>query len=75
MASSRVPVQPIQKNSTQNVRKLRKTDTDLSQHLQKTNNVQRVISIPGPKLWDQPDQGAKRAPSLATFKRIIKSKL
>ena len=65
----------FRKRSTQNVRKLRNTDTDLSLPLGKTNNGQRAISFCGPKLWNQLELDAKQAPSLVTFKRRIKNKL
>ena len=63
----------FEKNSTQNVRKQRNTDTDLSLLLRKTNNEQRTISFRGPTLWNQLEPDAKQAPSLATFKRGIKT--
>ena len=65
----------FRKKSTQNVRKLRNTDSDLSLQLRKTNNGQRAISFRGPELWNQLELDAKQAPSLATFKRRIKNEL
>ena len=63
----------FEKKSTRNVRELRNTETDLSITLRKTNNGQRVISFHGPKLWNSLELDVKQAPSLATFKRRIKS--
>ena len=54
-------------------REVRNTETDFSIPLRKTNNGQRAISFRGPKLWNSLDLDVKQAPSLATFKRIIKS--
>ena len=47
----------FEKRSTRNVRELRNTETDLR----------------GPKLWNSLELDVKQAPSLATFKRRIKS--
>ena len=63
----------FKKRSTRNVRELRNTETDLSIPLRKTNNGQRAISFRGPKLWNSLELDVKQAPSLATFKRRIKS--
>ena len=63
----------FEKRSTRNVRELRNTETDLSISLRKTNNGQRAISFRGPKLWNSLELDVKQAPSLATFKRRIKS--
>ena len=63
----------FEKRSTRNVRELRNTETDLSIPLRKTNNGQRAISFRGPKLWNRVELDVKQAPSLATFKRRIKS--
>ena len=63
----------FEKRSTRNVRELRNTETDLSIPLRKTNNGQRAISFRGPKLWNSLELDVKQAPSLATFKRRIKS--
>ena len=63
----------FRKRSTRNVRELRNTETDLSIPLRKTNNGQRAISFRGPKLWHSLELDVKQAPSLATFKRRIKS--
>ena len=63
----------FEKKSTRNVRELRNTETDLSIPLRKTNNGQRAISFRGPKLWNSLELDIKQAPTLATFKRRIKS--
>ena len=63
----------FEKRSTRNVRELRNTETDLSIPLRKSNNGQRAISFRGPKLWNTLELDVKQAPSLATFKRRIKS--
>ena len=63
----------FEKKSTRNVRKLRNTETDLSIPLQKTNNGQRAISFRGPKLWNNLELDVKQAPTIAAFKRRIKS--
>ena len=63
----------FKKRSTRNVRELRNTETDLSIPLRKTNNGQRAISFRGLKLWNSLELDVKQAPSLATFKRRIKS--
>ena len=63
----------FRKKSTQNVRKVRNTDTDLSLSLRKTNNEQRAVTLRGPKLLNQLELDAKQAPSFATFKRRIKT--
>ena len=39
----------------------------------KTNNGQRAMSFRGPKLWNNLELDFKQAPTLATFKRRIKS--
>ena len=57
------------KNSTQNVRELRNTETDLSLPLRKTKNGQNAISFRGPKLWNQLELYLKQVPSLAAFKK------
>ena len=63
----------FEKRSNRNVRELRNTETDLSIPLRKTNNGQRAISFRGLKLWNSLELDVKQAPSLATFKRRIKS--
>ena len=63
----------FEKKSTRNVRELRNTETDLSIPLRKTNNGHRAISFRGPKLGNSLELDVKQAPSLATFKRRIKS--
>ena len=63
----------FEKKSTRNARELRNTETDLSIPLRKTNNGQRDISFRGPKLWNNLELDFKQAPTLATFKRRIKS--
>ena len=61
------------KKSTRNARDLRNTETDLSIPLRKINNGQRAISFRGPKLWNNLKLDVKQAPTLATFKRRVKS--
>ena len=63
----------FEKKSTRNARELRKTETDLSIPLRKTNNGQTAISFGGSKLWNNLELDVKQAPTLATFKRRIKS--
>ena len=63
----------FEKRSTRNVRELRNTETDLSIPLRKTNSGQRALSFRGPMLWNSLELDVKQAPSLATFKRRIKS--
>ena len=63
----------FEKKSTRNVRELRNTETDLSIPLRKTNNGQRAIALCGPKLWNNLELYVKQAPTLAAFKRRIKS--
>ena len=55
----------FEKKSTRNARELRKTETDLSIPLRKTNNGQRAISFRGPKLWNNLELDFKQAPTLA----------
>ena len=63
--------QTLSKNSSQNVRERRNTETDLSLPLRKTKNGQRAISFRRPKLWNHLELDLKQAPSLATFNKTI----
>ena len=63
----------FEKKLTGNDRVLRNTETDLSIPLRKTNNGQRAISFRGPKLRNNLELDVKQTPTLAAFKRRIKS--
>ena len=63
------------KNSTQNMRNLRNTETDLTLPLWKTYNRQKAISFRGSKLWNNLELDIKQTPTLATFKKILIVKL
>ena len=59
------------RNSQQSCRTLRNTDRDLKLPLKKTNNGQKGYSFRGAKSWSGLSAGAKRAPSLASFKSYL----
>ena len=59
------------RDSQQSHRALRNTDRDLKLPLKKTDNGQKGYSFRGAKLWNGLSAGAKRAPSLATFKSYL----
>ena len=62
------------RNATREIVSLRTSETDLLLPRMKMSNGQKAFSFCGAKVWNEPEQGIKLAPSLSTFKRRFSNK-